>query len=67
MWIPGSALVIDRHVIAGISITGTVCDVMGGLYLAYDLLGSNINRCCPLVDGYSDPYRHRKSARPASR
>jgi len=41
MWIPGSAIVIDRHVIAGISIVGTVCDVMGGLYLAYDLLGGN--------------------------
>jgi membrane-bound ClpP family serine protease len=37
----GSILVIDRHVIAGISIAGTVCDVMGGLYLAYDLLGGN--------------------------
>ncbi len=41
MWIPGSAIVIDRHVIAGISIAGSVCDVMGGLYLAYDLLGAN--------------------------
>lgn len=41
MWIPGSAIVIDRHIIAGISIVGTVCDVMGGLYLAYDLLGGN--------------------------
>lgn len=34
-----STVVIDRHIIAGISIAGTVCDVMGGLYLAYDLLG----------------------------
>src|SRR5437867_2238476 len=41
MWIPDSPFVIDRHVIAGISIVGTVCDVMGGLYLAYDLLGGN--------------------------
>ncbi|MDQ2716043.1 MAG: hypothetical protein M3Z08_14140 [Chloroflexota bacterium] len=41
MWLSDSALVIDRHVIAGISIAGTVCDVMGGLYLAYDLLGGN--------------------------
>ena len=41
MWIPGSAIIIDRHTIAGISIFGTVCDVMGGLYLAYDLLGGN--------------------------
>jgi hypothetical protein len=37
--IAGSSLVIDRHVIAAISIVGTVCDVLGGLYLAYDLLG----------------------------
>src|SRR5205807_7758108 len=41
MWIPGSAIIIDRHTIAGISIFGTVCDVLGGLYLAYDLLGGN--------------------------
>lgn len=34
-----ATLIIDRHLIAGISIAGTVCDVMGGLYLAYDLLG----------------------------
>jgi hypothetical protein len=32
-------IVIDHHVLAGISIAGIVCDVMGGLYLAYDLLG----------------------------
>jgi len=41
MWISGPAIVIDRHVIAGISIAGTLGDVMGGLYLAYDLLGGN--------------------------
>jgi hypothetical protein len=41
MLILGSAIVLDRHLIAGISIIGTVCDVMGGLYLAYDLLGGN--------------------------
>ncbi len=41
MWISGAPIVIDRHLIAGISIIGTVCDVMGGLYLAYDLLGGN--------------------------
>src|SRR5579863_4575035 len=41
MWISGAAIVVDRHLIAGISIIGTVCDVMGGLYLAYDLLGGN--------------------------
>lgn len=41
MWVLSSTLAIDRHVIAGISIVGTACDVMGGLYLAYDLLGGN--------------------------
>ncbi len=41
MWIADTALVIDRHVIAAISIIGTVCDVMGGLYLAYDLQGES--------------------------
>lgn len=44
MFVPGSmlsTLVIDRHVIAGVSIVGTLCDVMGGLYLAYDLLGGS--------------------------
>ena len=45
MWTAGSLLVIDRHVIAGISIAGTVCDVMGRLYLAYDLLGGNSGYC----------------------
>lgn len=28
-------IVIDHHVLAGISIAGIVCDVLGGLYLAY--------------------------------
>jgi hypothetical protein len=31
--------VIDRHVLAAISLTGVILDFMGGLYLAYDLLG----------------------------
>jgi hypothetical protein len=30
---------IDHHVIAGVSIAGTCLDVLGTLYLAYDLLG----------------------------
>jgi hypothetical protein len=30
---------MDHHVLAGISITGTCLDVLGSLYLAYDLLG----------------------------
>src|SRR5579872_2617273 len=41
MLIIAADIVIDQHIIAAISITGTVCDVMGGLYLAYDLLGGN--------------------------
>jgi hypothetical protein len=41
MWMLDSAIVIDRHALAGISIIGTVCDVLGGLYLAYDLLGGS--------------------------
>jgi len=34
-------LVVDHHVLAGISLAGIVCDVIGGLYLAYDLLGGH--------------------------
>ena len=34
-------IVLDRHFIAAISIAGAVCDLMGGLYLAYDLLGGS--------------------------
>ena len=30
---------MDRHVLAAISIAGTSCDLLGGMYLAYDLLG----------------------------
>jgi hypothetical protein len=30
---------MDHHTVAAISITGTCCDVLGSLYLAYDLLG----------------------------
>ena len=33
------AVSIDRHTIALLSIIGTFLDVLGGLYLAYDLLG----------------------------
>lgn len=32
-------MLIDHHTVAAISITGTCLDVMGSLYLAYDLLG----------------------------
>jgi hypothetical protein len=35
----GTGLVIERHTLAAISVTGLICDGMGGLYLAYDLLG----------------------------
>ncbi len=30
---------MDHHTIAAVSITGTTLDVLGSLYLAYDLLG----------------------------
>ena len=30
---------MDHHTVAAISITGTCIDLMGTLYLAYDLLG----------------------------
>jgi hypothetical protein len=30
---------MDHHTVAAISITGTSLDVLGSLYLAYDLLG----------------------------
>ncbi len=33
------AFVVDRHMLAWISIAAIVLDVLGGLYLAYDLLG----------------------------
>ncbi len=32
-------MLIDHHIVAAISITGTCLDVLGSLYLAYDLLG----------------------------
>jgi hypothetical protein len=35
------SFVIDRHLVAAISLAGIVLDVMGGLYLAYDLLGGS--------------------------
>lgn len=33
------AFIIERHMLAAITIAGMICDGMGGLYLAYDLLG----------------------------
>jgi hypothetical protein len=30
---------MDHHTVAAVSITGTCLDVLGSLYLAYDLLG----------------------------
>jgi hypothetical protein len=30
---------MDHHIVAAVSITGTYLDVLGSLYLAYDLLG----------------------------
>jgi hypothetical protein len=31
--------VMDRHTLAAINLAGTLLDLLGGLYLAYDLLG----------------------------
>src|SRR5260370_34904467 len=31
---------MDHHTVAAVSITGTCLDVLGSLYLAYDLLGA---------------------------
>src|SRR5437867_1044388 len=32
-------MIIDKHTLAGVSIVGCSLDVLGALYLAYDLLG----------------------------
>jgi hypothetical protein len=40
MWLQ-LKIVVDHHLLAGISLSGIVCDVMGGIYLAYDLLGGS--------------------------
>ena len=32
-------MTIDHHTVAAVSLTGIFLDVLGGLYLAYDLLG----------------------------
>src|SRR6266699_2374930 len=32
-------MVMDHHAVAAVSLTGICMDVLGGLYLAYDLLG----------------------------
>src|SRR5713226_3007011 len=35
----GTIIAMDHHAVAAVSITGICLDVLGGLYLAYDLLG----------------------------
>ena len=35
----GTIIPMDHHAVAAVSITGICLDVLGGLYLAYDLLG----------------------------
>lgn len=35
----GTLEIVDRHTLAAISVAGTTLDLLGGLYLAYDLLG----------------------------
>src|SRR5215470_17170495 len=37
--IPQRRICMDHHIVAAVSITGTCLDVLGSLYLAYDLLG----------------------------
>jgi hypothetical protein len=34
-----AALTVDRHTIAAIALSGTALNLLGGLYLAYDLFG----------------------------
>jgi hypothetical protein len=36
---------MDHHTLAAVSITGTCLDVLGSLYLAYDLLGVDTAPC----------------------
>src|SRR5690348_8810770 len=36
---PSTIISMDHHAIAMVSVTGVCLDVLGGLYLAYDLLG----------------------------
>jgi hypothetical protein len=38
-WLTSTIHKMDHHTVAAISITGTCLDVLGSLYLAYDLLG----------------------------
>ena len=42
---------MDHHTVAAVSITGTCLDVLGSLYLAYDLLVDNTVRydCLPAL------------------
>jgi hypothetical protein len=40
-------LSIDRYTLALLSIIGTSLDVLGAMYLAYDLLGGNTDLCAP--------------------
>jgi hypothetical protein len=36
-------LTVDRHIIAAIALSGTALNLLGGLYLAYDLFGGNFS------------------------
>ena len=38
-------MMIDKHTLALISIIGGALDMLGALYLAYDLLGGNMDHC----------------------
>ena len=39
-------MTIDKHTVALVSIVGSALDVLGALYLAYDLLGGDHGACC---------------------
>jgi len=38
-------MIIDKHTLALVSIIGSSLDVLGALYLAYDLLAANTDLC----------------------
>ena len=45
---------MDHHTVAAISLTGTCLDVLGSLYLAYDLLGGQNGSLRPLLGAKID-------------
>jgi hypothetical protein len=45
MWIAETAIVVDRHIIAGISVARIICDVMGGLSWPMTCSEATMGRC----------------------